>query len=230
MRTIALLLVRFCRSRVLHVCASFCCRSVEFLRKRKPNAQQNWTDRLPTMAQRLEGQLFLQSTSEPEYSDRSTLHRRLKEVAVKMGANSKQHELLRRQQQARMLLLQQQRQARLAAGVGTASLPQPGVVAPSAALGAAAAAAAGDTRQVNMTDLNPFMSDGTAGGAHSAAAGMPQLQMPGYASNGGGRAPVQVKVQPGLHPSNGGGAGAGAAPTSRSYVAHAASAAALLLV
>lgn len=59
-------------------------RIVTLLQERKPNAPQEWARKLPQMARRLEADLYLEAGSLSEYSDFTTLKRRLQQLAMKL--------------------------------------------------------------------------------------------------------------------------------------------------
>jgi E1A/CREB-binding protein len=61
---------------------------VKILKSRKPNANDNWHDKLPHMARRLEDALYFEAATLDEYADRNTLKQRLQQLALSMG-NSK---------------------------------------------------------------------------------------------------------------------------------------------
>jgi hypothetical protein len=58
---------------------------VALLKSRRPNAAENWTDKLPHMAKKLEDALYHEASSFEEYKDRSTLKSRLQKLAIQMG-------------------------------------------------------------------------------------------------------------------------------------------------
>ena len=58
---------------------------IALLQQRRPNATQDWHEKLPHMARRLESELYLQAESLTEYSDPSTLKTRLQQLALTMG-------------------------------------------------------------------------------------------------------------------------------------------------
>jgi hypothetical protein len=60
---------------------------VKILKSRKPNANDNWHDKLPHMARRLEDALYYEASTLEEYADRSTLKHRLQQLALSMGNN-----------------------------------------------------------------------------------------------------------------------------------------------
>lgn len=55
------------------------------LMKRKPNSSQEWRDRLPHAASRIESSLYRNANSVDEYADRMSLPSRLKELAISMS-------------------------------------------------------------------------------------------------------------------------------------------------
>lgn len=58
---------------------------VNLLRSRRPNAAENWTEKLPQMAKKLEDALYHEAESFEEYRDRNTLKNRLQKLAIQMG-------------------------------------------------------------------------------------------------------------------------------------------------
>lgn len=58
---------------------------VNLLKSRRPNAAENWTEKLPHMAKRLEDALYHEAENFEEYRDRSTLKSRLQKLAIQMG-------------------------------------------------------------------------------------------------------------------------------------------------
>jgi len=75
---------------------------VQLLRQRKPNAPQEWLDKLPQMAKRLEESLYRSAGSFDEYNDIGTLKQRLQQLAMNIGMKTKK--------------MQQQQQAQIAQG------------------------------------------------------------------------------------------------------------------
>ena len=57
------------------------------LQARKPHAPQEWVNKLPHMARRLEESLFRNAESFPHYQDAATLKRRLQNLAMTMRMN-----------------------------------------------------------------------------------------------------------------------------------------------
>ena len=55
---------------------------VDLLKIRRPNATEDWTEKLPQMAKRLEDALYHSANSAAEYKDRSTLKQRLQQLAL----------------------------------------------------------------------------------------------------------------------------------------------------
>ena len=64
---------------------------VKILKSRKPNANDNWHDKLPHMARRLEDALYGEAATLDEYADRNTLKQRLQQLALSMGNNKNAH-------------------------------------------------------------------------------------------------------------------------------------------
>lgn len=58
---------------------------IELLKLRRPNATQDWQQKLPQMAKRLEEALYSEANSFQEYADKSTLKGRLQQLASSMG-------------------------------------------------------------------------------------------------------------------------------------------------
>ena len=54
--------------------------SVQLLRQRKPNAPQEWLEKLPAMAKRLEESLYRSAPSFDAYNDINTLKQRLQQL------------------------------------------------------------------------------------------------------------------------------------------------------
>ena len=63
--------------------------SVHLLRQRKPNAPQEWLNKLPQMAKRLEESLYRSAASFDAYNDISTLKQRLQQLAMNIGMKTK---------------------------------------------------------------------------------------------------------------------------------------------
>ena len=60
---------------------------IELLKQRKPGATEDWTEKLPQMALRLEGALYATADTKDAYIDRTTLKARLQQLAFQMGGN-----------------------------------------------------------------------------------------------------------------------------------------------
>lgn len=60
---------------------------VKLLKSRKPNAGENWHDKLPHMAKRLEDALYFDASSYEEYADKGSLKHRLQQLALSMGSS-----------------------------------------------------------------------------------------------------------------------------------------------
>ena len=69
---------------------------VALLQQRKPNAPQEWLEKLPQMAKRLEESLYRTASSFDTYNDGSTLKSRLQQLAMNIGMKTQQ---ARREQQ-----------------------------------------------------------------------------------------------------------------------------------
>jgi len=65
---------------------------VHLLRQRKPNAPQEWLNKLPQMAKRLEELLYRSAPSFDSYNDVNTLKQRLQQLAMNIGKNKKLHQ------------------------------------------------------------------------------------------------------------------------------------------
>lgn len=65
-------------------------RIVQLLQQRRPNANQDWHQKLPQMAKRLEDALYNNANSYEEYNDIQTLKGRLQQLALSMGGKSSQ--------------------------------------------------------------------------------------------------------------------------------------------
>lgn len=71
-------------------------RSVDLLKARKPNPTQDWLDKLPQMAKRIESSLFKSAPDFRSYSDTTTLNHRIQQLAKKsifQSGNKGQKEL-----------------------------------------------------------------------------------------------------------------------------------------
>lgn len=60
---------------------------VRLLKSRRPNATDNWHEKLPQMAKRLEEALYFDATSLVDYADKTTLKQRLQQLAISMGGS-----------------------------------------------------------------------------------------------------------------------------------------------
>jgi len=60
---------------------------IALLKTRRPNATEDWHEKLPHMAKRLEDALYHQASTFEDYSDSESLKDRLKQLAVLMGGN-----------------------------------------------------------------------------------------------------------------------------------------------
>lgn len=80
----------------------------ELLISRRQNATPDWTEKLPTMASRLEDSLYYQAPTFEEYSDRSTLKYRLQALAMQMNGNKTRQMQQQQQQQLQQQQLQHQ--------------------------------------------------------------------------------------------------------------------------
>eukprot|EP01034_Spumella_vulgaris_P021671 gene21671-27712_t len=61
---------------------------IKLLKTRRPNATDDWHEKLPHMAKRLEDALYHEAPILDEYSDHSTLKVRLQQLALSMGGNN----------------------------------------------------------------------------------------------------------------------------------------------
>lgn len=60
---------------------------VKLLKSRKPNAGENWQEKLPHMAKRLEDALYFDAPSYEDYADKTSLKHRLQQLALSMGSS-----------------------------------------------------------------------------------------------------------------------------------------------
>jgi hypothetical protein len=81
----------------IYLFLSINCR-VQLLRQRKPNAPQEWLNKLPQMAKRFEESLYRSAPSFEAYNDISTLKQRLQQLAMNIGMKTKQMQLTQQQQ------------------------------------------------------------------------------------------------------------------------------------
>lgn len=65
---------------------------IVMLQSRKPDANNDWKQKLPQMARRLESSLYSDAENFDQYNDTSTLKVRLQKLAVQMGARNKQQQ------------------------------------------------------------------------------------------------------------------------------------------
>eukprot|EP00598_Pedospumella_elongata_P008379 CAMPEP_0185012788 /NCGR_PEP_ID=MMETSP1098-20130426/98477_1 /TAXON_ID=89044 /ORGANISM="Spumella elongata, Strain CCAP 955/1" /LENGTH=2117 /DNA_ID=CAMNT_0027541853 /DNA_START=291 /DNA_END=6644 /DNA_ORIENTATION=+ len=63
---------------------------IKLLKTRRPNATEDWHEKLPHMARRLEDALYHEANDLAEYSDNSSLKQRLQQLALSMGGNKQQ--------------------------------------------------------------------------------------------------------------------------------------------
>lgn len=71
---------------------------VDLLKARKPNAPQDWLNKLPQMAQRLEESLFRSAPNFESYNDQNTLKQRLQQLAMKMKNPRQQQQQIQARQ------------------------------------------------------------------------------------------------------------------------------------
>lgn len=79
-------------------------RIIHLLRERKPNARQDWINKLPEMAKKLEDRLYEYSSSEADYTDETTLTQRLQNIALQITRdrqNQRDQQMMNVQQQHR---------------------------------------------------------------------------------------------------------------------------------
>lgn len=88
-------------------------RIITLLKQRRPNATEDWHEKLPHMAKRLEEALFSQAEDLNQYSDANTLKARLQQLALSMGGK----QAVRHNEQARI-------QPHLAGNNQSMSVPQ----------------------------------------------------------------------------------------------------------
>jgi E1A/CREB-binding protein len=63
---------------------------VKLLKSRRPNANDNWHEKLPQMAKRLEEALYFEANTYEDYADKNTLKQRLQQLAITMGGSKTQ--------------------------------------------------------------------------------------------------------------------------------------------
>ena len=63
---------------------------IKLLKTRRPNATEDWHEKLPHMARRLEDALYHEANDLGEYSDHASLKHRLQQLALSMGGNKQQ--------------------------------------------------------------------------------------------------------------------------------------------
>jgi hypothetical protein len=64
---------------------------IKLLRTRRPNANEDWQEKLPHMAKRLEDALYHDAKALEDYSDHNTLKQRLQQLALSMSGSNKQN-------------------------------------------------------------------------------------------------------------------------------------------
>ena len=133
---------------------------MQLLQARKPNAPQDWLNKLPQMAKRLEETLYRTAPTFIAYNDANTLKQRLQQLAMRMkqpkNNRQAQQQLFQRQQQE---LARQQAQAAAQQAQQVAQRKQPAQ--------AQQAAAPSTHRMVNMSEINPTMSSQTINPQHA---------------------------------------------------------------
>eukprot|EP00554_Chaetoceros_debilis_P004040 CAMPEP_0194085526 /NCGR_PEP_ID=MMETSP0149-20130528/17743_1 /TAXON_ID=122233 /ORGANISM="Chaetoceros debilis, Strain MM31A-1" /LENGTH=1623 /DNA_ID=CAMNT_0038768423 /DNA_START=348 /DNA_END=5219 /DNA_ORIENTATION=+ len=116
---------------------------VQLLQARKPNAPQDWLNKLPQMAKRLEETLYRTAPTFAAYNDANTLKQRLQQLAMRM----KQRPVPRQ--------AQQHSQQHTAMKAQTAAVPGQQAVAVAQASQQKAVAQPQRSTLVNMSDINP---------------------------------------------------------------------------
>lgn len=165
----------FCQYLVKENCSHFFnfSSSVQLLQARKPNAPQEWLNKLPQMAKRLEETLYRSAPTFIAYNDANTLKQRLQQLAMRMKnprnqqQRAHQMQLQRQQQQAQ----QQAQQSRQPQQVQQQQAQQQQAQPQQAAQNQP------NQRMVNMSDINPNIGINPQQQqtvTPSAAQGMPQ--------------------------------------------------------
>ncbi|CAM9226043.1 unnamed protein product [Chrysoparadoxa australica] len=72
---------------------------IQILRKRQPSNSEDWVQKLPVLAQRLEEALYQKSATREEYLNEATLKDRLQGLALSMGAKAQSRKMEQQQQQ-----------------------------------------------------------------------------------------------------------------------------------
>eukprot|EP00571_Detonula_confervacea_P015865 CAMPEP_0172301040 /NCGR_PEP_ID=MMETSP1058-20130122/3011_1 /TAXON_ID=83371 /ORGANISM="Detonula confervacea, Strain CCMP 353" /LENGTH=1734 /DNA_ID=CAMNT_0013011029 /DNA_START=299 /DNA_END=5503 /DNA_ORIENTATION=+ len=193
---------------------------VQLLRQRKPNAPQEWLNKLPQMAKRLEESLYRSAPSFDAYNDISTLKQRLQQLAMNIGMKTKR---MQHQQQAQVAQQQQvaqtgqplaqppqqpqyqqrtqQQQQQVAQQRAAAPImppkPQQGVPLQQPHLTTQQQQPQQQQRQmVNMSDINPNMATQQQQAVAGRAPAAPMSQA-NYATAPGGMAPPPPQQQQG---------------------------------
>merc|ERR1712023_120657 len=91
---------------------------IHILHQKRPNANQDWKQKLPHMAKRLEEALYLNANSKEEYQNHNTVKMRLQQYAMSVG-NRQNQQQQQHQQQQQMFLKQQ------AGGASNTAVHQP---------------------------------------------------------------------------------------------------------
>jgi len=171
---------------------------VQLLRQRKPNAPQEWLNKLPQMAKRLEESLYRAAPSFEAYKDVNTLKQRLQQLAMNIGMKTKTAQARAAQQKAQTSQAQgqvmpqlsqqyqqqqqQQKQRPQPQVANSAGGGQPMPPAVPLQQQPSAAQSAPGRQVVNMNDINPM-----AGGRQSSVPsqpGMPQVAPPAPSLSG----------------------------------------------
>ncbi|KAL7549755.1 hypothetical protein ACHAWF_013022 [Thalassiosira exigua] len=193
---------------------------VQLLRQRKPNAPQEWLNKLPQMAKRLEESLYRAAPSFEAYNNISTLKQRLQQLAMNIGMKTKrmhQAQQAAQQQQAGQAhpggqplaqppqrqyqhRIQQPPQQPAAPPSNGAGMPPPqgpgqGMPLQQPHLTSQRQPPPQPQRQmVNMSDINPNMAAGQPATAVRAPAA--PMSQSSYAAPPGGMAPAPPQPQP----------------------------------
>ena len=177
--------------------SSFYYYSVQLLQQRKPNAPQEWLNKLPQMAKRLEESLYRSAPSFEAYKDVTTLKQRLQQLAMNIGMKTKNaHAVKARQQQAAaqgqgppppgqgmsqppQQYQQQQPPSAMRSqppmpGSSSAGQPMPPAMPLQQQQSSPAPSGSGGRHMVNMNDINPMANSGRQGSVPPQP-GMPQV-------------------------------------------------------
>jgi len=170
---------------------------VQLLQQRKPNAPQEWLNKLPQMAKRLEESLYRSAPSFEAYKDVTTLKQRLQQLAMNIGMKTKNaHAVKARQQQAAaqgqgppppgqgmsqppQQYQQQQPPSAMRSqppmpGSSGAGQPMPPAMPLQQQQSSPAPSGSGGRHMVNMNDINPMANSGRQGSVPPQP-GLPQV-------------------------------------------------------